>query len=280
MNYRFGYNTNGFSNHSLSDIIDVVSGLGYEGLALSLDHAHCNPYQTNPEMLRDLRVSLSDRGLGVVIETGARYLLDKRQKHEPTLISSSGREKRVGFLKRAIDIAAALHAESVTFFSGVRKPNVSLRDAHRFFLSGCEKVLNYAAEKNMAMGLEPEPGMLVDTMEKFAYYDKLLDHPALNLTLDVGHLFCTEAKGAEVAAIERFGSKIISMHIEDIKDHTHHHLPFGEGDIDFLPVMKAIARINFQGLINVELSRDSHQAPDMAKNSIRFLKSLVEKISP
>jgi len=41
-------------------------------------------------------------GLGSVVETGARYLLDPRAKHEPTFVSAdpAGRTRRVAFLKR------------------------------------------------------------------------------------------------------------------------------------------------------------------------------------
>ena len=51
----------------------------------------------------DLVADLHARGLGCVIETGARFLLDPRAKHEPTLVTASpeGRARRVDFLFRA-----------------------------------------------------------------------------------------------------------------------------------------------------------------------------------
>ena len=63
---------------------------------------------------------LDRRGLGRVIETGARYLLNPRKKHDPTLMDPdpSRRELRVDFLRRSIDLACALGAEAVSFWSG------------------------------------------------------------------------------------------------------------------------------------------------------------------
>lgn len=278
MRLRYGYNTNGFANHALPDIITILSALSYDGIALTLDHAHCYPHIPDTIGLERLHAQLRTHELAVVIETGARFLLDPWQKHEPTLVSREGRDRRIQFLKQAIDIAAFLDAEAVAFFSGVRRADVSPQEAEQFFLAGCEAVLRYASEKHVIMALEPEPGMFVESMAQFERYDRLLDHPNLKLTLDVGHLFCTEQAGTEAEIIEQFGQKIVNIHIEDIKERTHHHLPFQEGTIDFEPILKAIKKIGYRGLVNVELSRDSHRAPDMARQSIQFLTSVEQSI--
>ncbi len=275
MSFRFGYNTNGFANHALPDAVEVVAASGYVGLGLTVDHAHCNPYTIDPVFLADLKVRLQKVNLSVVIETGARFLLDKWHKHEPTLISATGREKRIDFLKRCVDIGVQLDAEAVAFFSGVRQANVSETEAEAYFLQGCEQVLEYAASQNMAIGFEPEPGMFVDSMAKFRKIAGVLDHPGFKLTLDIGHLFCTEKPGSEADWIEALGPFIVNMHIEDIKSRAHFHLPFGEGDIDFAPIFRAIHTIDYKGLIQVELSRDSHRAPDAARQSMAFLAEAV-----
>jgi len=57
--------------------------------------------------VRDL---LRQYRLRAVVETGARFLLDSRRKHQPTLISPEPyqREYRREFLQRAVYVAAAL----------------------------------------------------------------------------------------------------------------------------------------------------------------------------
>ena len=63
---------------------------------------------------------------------------------------------------------------------------------------------------------------------------------------------------------------------EDIRGREHVHLPFGEGDIDFAPVLGALEDAGYRGLVNVELSRQSHEAPEAARRAIEFLR----KVSP
>ena len=68
----------------------LIADAGYDGIALTLDHHHLDPLEDGwinraESLARDLHA----RGLGCVIETGARFLLDPRAKHEPTLLTPS-----------------------------------------------------------------------------------------------------------------------------------------------------------------------------------------------
>ena len=45
---RFGYGTNGFANHRLADALAVIADLGYDGVALTLDHDHLDPFAARP----------------------------------------------------------------------------------------------------------------------------------------------------------------------------------------------------------------------------------------
>src|SRR5690348_11707449 len=100
------YNTNGLAHHDLLDAIDLVADIGYRGISITLDRGTLNPYSEHtPAQLERVAEKLKARRLQCVIETGARFLLDPRQKHEPTLVTAdaAARSRRVDFLNRAID---------------------------------------------------------------------------------------------------------------------------------------------------------------------------------
>ena len=161
---RFAYNTNGCTNHRLEDAIELIAEAGYDGLALTLDWHHLDPFDPDwQEKTRAVKAQLDHFDLGCVIETGARFLLDPKQKHEPTFLNpeESGRQKRLDFLKRAIDIAKILDAEAVSFWAGVKQPQVSDADAWDYLLDGVSALQEYAENQEVPLALEPEPGMLI-----------------------------------------------------------------------------------------------------------------------
>ncbi|HMC63476.1 MAG TPA: sugar phosphate isomerase/epimerase family protein, partial [Gemmataceae bacterium] len=188
-----GYNTNGFAHHRLADIISILADLGYQSIAITLDYHCLDPYADHlaNELVR-VRHWLEKRGLRSVVETGARFLLNPREKHQPTLISPEGwqREDRLEFLMHSVDIANELGSDVVGFWSGSPKDNAPPSVLMERLVEGCKRLCDYAAERKVRLAFEPEPGMFIDTMDKFAELHARVNHPAFGLTIDIGHLVC------------------------------------------------------------------------------------------
>src|SRR3712207_2068801 len=116
-----GYNTNGFAHHRLDDALAILAELGYQGVALTVDHHVLDPYAAGwRHEAERVRGPLDRLGLRCVVETGARFLLDPRRKHQPTLLSPAAeeRDRRLDFLGRCVELARTLGAEAVSFWSG------------------------------------------------------------------------------------------------------------------------------------------------------------------
>ena len=114
--------------------------------------------------------------------------------------------------------------------------------------------------------------MFIDTMDKFAELFDRVNHPAFGLTLDIGHLHCMGEVPIE-RHIRRWKDVLWNVHIEDMKRGVHEHLMFGEGEINFPPVLRALREIGYSGGVHVELSRHSHDAVETARKAIEFLKA-------
>lgn len=275
-----GYNTNGLAHHELHDAVTLLAELGYRSVAITIDHAALPPDADDlQQRIHRLRRLLDRLGMRSVIETGARFLLDPRRKHEPTLVSAdpAGRARRIEFYRHAVDCAAGLGSDCVSLWSGVLGDSVSRGEAMDRLVTGLQEVLDYGAGQAVAIGFEPEPEMLVDSMRGYEELLGRIDAPNLRLTLDIGHLHCQgELPMADV--IRRWAARLVNVHIEDMCAGVHEHLMFGEGQIDFPPVLQTLAEIGYRGGIHVELSRHSHQAPEAARRAFEFLNPMLEGI--
>lgn len=275
MTLRFGYVTNGLGDHRLEDALCLLADHGYQGVGVTLDHHHLDPFAPDLHVRLARLARLLDRlGLAVVIETGARFALDPRRKHEPSLLSG-GRDRRLDLLERAIDIAAELGAAAVSFFSGALPPSLSEKAAWVRLVDGCSRLLDRAERRHVVLGLEPEPGMLVERLDD---YDELAARlstpPRLRITLDLGHCLCVEDQAPELC-LRRAAPRLANVHIEDMRRGVHEHLDFGDGELDVRSALRALEAAGYRGLVCVELPRHAHLAHVTVPRSIRLLRSAL-----
>jgi len=274
-----GYNTNGLAHHELFDAVKLLAEIGYRSVAITIDHMALPPYGSyGRQRITRLGRLLKELGMRSVIETGARFLLDPRRKHEPTLVSADagGRAHRVEFYKHAVRCAEELGSDCVSLWSGAVHDDVPPEQAMARLAAGMEEVLHYAASRGVAIGFEPEPGMLIDSMERYAQLLGAIDAENLRLTLDIGHLHC-QGETPPADYIHRWAGRLVNVHIEDARRGVHEHLMFGEGEINFPPVLHALAEVGYQGGVHVELSRHSHEAPTAARRAFDFLSPMMKE---
>ncbi|GAA0340131.1 sugar phosphate isomerase/epimerase family protein [Streptomyces blastmyceticus] len=284
-NLRFAYGTNGFGDHRLGDAVRVLADLGYEGVSLTLDHHHLDPF--DPALARrvdTVRRDLDRAGLAVVVETGGRYVLDPWHKHQPTLLSDEdegrGRARRLELLRRAVRIGADLGAEAVHLWSGTTVPGVTDAQAWDRLVDGCAETLAHADRAGIDLAFEPEPGMLVSDLTGYRRLYTALGSPdRFRLTLDLGHCRCLEPWPVD-ECVRRSADRLAHVQIEDMRRGVHEHLPFGLGEIDFPPVLRALVDTGYRGLVSVELPRHSHAATATARSCLEFLRAHAPATAP
>ena len=275
---RLGFSTNSVGDVDPLEAVAVLADLGYRSVAITPDRHLLDPFAAGlaPELDR-WRRTLAAHGMACVIETGARHLLDPRVKHEPTLVSTerSARERRVEFTRRAIEIAAELGAGCVSLWSGVGRDAGDETTLQARLAAGLEPILEHAAARGVAVGFEPEPGMVIDSVARWALLFERLGRPAgLGLTIDTGHLECQgERPAADVIA--PWLGRIVNVHVDDMLACRHEHLPLGTGDVEFAPLLSALAAGGYSGGLHVELPRQAHRWLETARESARFLAPLI-----
>ncbi|MFD8567532.1 sugar phosphate isomerase/epimerase family protein [Streptomyces sp. NPDC059639] len=276
---RWGYGTNGLTDLRLDDALALLADLGYDGVGLTLDHMHLDPLAPDlATRTRQVARALHRHHLTATVETGARYVLDPRRKHGPSLLDPDpdARAARVRLLVRAVQVAADLDAHAVHCFSGITPDDTDRDTAWKRLADALEPVLHAAEGAGIPLAIEPEPGHLLATLADFHHLRRTLGSPdALGLTLDLGHCQCLEPE-PPADCVRAAAPWLRHVQIEDMRRGVHEHLPFGEGEIDFPPVLDALAAVGYQGLTVVELPRHSHAGPQLAAESISFLRAAAQ----
>jgi sugar phosphate isomerase/epimerase len=276
---HLGYNTNSFAFHPWPLALELIAEMGYRSVALTIDYSLLNPFDSEFEAeLNRVRNTLKKLKLKCVIETGSRYLLDPRSKHQPTLLTENPTERmqRSEFLRQALVIAHELEAEAMSFWSGnlegIQAGSSTPQCAiiMQRLAQEIQDLLPLAQRYNIPLAFEPEPGMFIATMDEYRQLKSQLDSPLFGLTIDIGHVQCLEDKSI-TATLKEWAPLLYNVHIEDMKRGVHDHLMFGQGEIDFAPIAQTLRDLNYQKGVYVELSRHSHIAYETAQASWLFL---------
>jgi sugar phosphate isomerase/epimerase len=277
-----GYNTNGFAHHRLEDALEILAELGYQSVAITIDYHALYPFVGDGawiKMTGTIRKLLEKFGLRNTIETGARFLLDPRRKHQPTLISPDpdARRRRLYLLEQALVFSEALGSDAVSFWSGAPTDKAPRSVLMERLVEGCKRLCDradlIAKRTPIRLAFEPEPGMFIDTMARFAQLHRRVAHPLFGLTMDIGHLHC-QGETPIVDHLRKWRHLLWNVHLEDMRRGVHDHLMFGEGEIDFGEVMSGLNEVGYEGGVHVELSRHSHDAVETARRALAFLKKL------
>jgi len=286
--FRLGYNTNGLAHHRVPDALALLAELGYEGVALTPDAGALDPFHLRPGEVEGVRDRARDLGLTLALETGSRFLLDPGRKHHPNLLDAdpAGRERRLDFLRRCVDLAADLGAGVVSFWAGVA-PGGEVADtplgkgnsAHGLeplwdrLAAGTSALLEHGRGSGVRIALEPEPGMF---LERPAGLRDLLERLGtagddLGLCLDIGHLVVTGdlPVGRAIGGLE---GRLAMVHLDDARRGEHVHRMFGEGELDLKEALSALKKAGYEGMAAVELSRDSARGPAAATEAMEHLR--------
>lgn len=272
-----GYNTNGLAHHDPQQALELLAEIGYQSVALTIDHQWLSPFQPDwRKQLETLSRLLPRLGLTCALETGARFLIDPRRKHWPSLVlEPEMAAPRRELIRHAMEVAGPLGARVISIWSGAAPAELDEQTGLDQLAANLELILKDAERYDLTIGFEPEPGMMIDTMRQWERLQQWVAHPRLRLTLDIGHLFC-QGEVPLADYIQRWAGQTVNIHLEDMRAGVHEHLMFGEGEMSFPPIMEALRSSGYAGPVHVELSRHSHDAARIAKSAYEFLRPLMD----
>jgi sugar phosphate isomerase/epimerase len=229
----FGFRTGIFA-WTVEQTARALKQMGYDCLELCLELPDVRPEALDRARCREIRAALDDVGIALA---SLSYHADR----EPV-------DERRANQERAIHVAHWMGAEIL-----VLNPERSIGQERQWqehvarFTGFCA----LADDLGVTIAVEPEPLLVIGSSQDMARMMDQVGSPRLRVNLDIGHAQITDDDLVE--SIHMLGSRIVHLHMEDIKDRVHRHLPFGEGNIDFAAVRQALEDIGYRGPYVVDL---------------------------
>ncbi len=281
---NLSFSTNAFVKFSVLEAIEIIARTGYSGVEILADVPHLYPYSTKASVIpaaagiREIASSLEKNRIRVAninANTAAGYYGVKfwEPVFEPSLANpdEDARKWRVEYTKKCIDMAGFLSCRNVSVTSGKMVPGVKPEDSLALLRRSLVEIIEYAAAKDIRVGMEYEPGLLVERADELLSLIREIDAENFGANLDLGHSYLAGEAAAHVT--QMLGPRIFHIHIEDISKRKHYHLVPGEGEIDFEDIFRALAAIRYDGFVTVELYTFPENPGEAAEKAFNFLKN-------
>lgn len=273
---KLGFSSNAYTRNSLTYAIHSISKVGYDGIEIVLDTPHAFLPLSN-SILEKIKHELKLNSLNVTnlnCNTVVGYHnSQKNLKFEPSLSNSNLklRKWRIGYIKKSIDTAVELGAPSICLTSGIlSKRNF---DQHmKNFQNSLEEISSYAEKYGILIGIEYEPGLLLNNSNDVFEFSKFSKNIGLNF--DICHAEVMHENIPKI--IKKFNKKIFHIHLSDCKNNRHFHLIPGLGTIDFNKIYSSLKKIHYKGYLTGELYTYNKCPNKVAIETFNYLKKLVK----
>ena len=256
---KIGFRTAGFREWSLPDALAALSGIGYDGVELCLEHLQMRPERLDPGRCGDFAAMVSEAGLEIA---SVSYHGD-REDHD---------ERRANQV-RCGRIVQDLGAEILILNS---EHVVAGREREQWaeLVSLLQReLLPEALERGHAIAIEPEPGMsVVGTEEMLRLIDEV-DHPALGVNLDVGHAWLTDRDLLQ--SVEALAPFLLHVHWEDFPAGEHKHLVPGQGDMPLRALHEKLLEVGYDGYYTIDLFNIADDPVRYAEESLVATRELL-----
>jgi sugar phosphate isomerase/epimerase len=276
---RLAFSTNAYTRFSLIDALRGIKAAGYDGVEILADVPHAYPANLDIDDVNTIRAELEQLELAVSnvnANCTFGYWKDAPPEpyFEPSLISPNPRhrEDRSALIMTTLQFAHDLGARNISITSGRCLGGMPPDRAAQQFAESIKPILDGADRLNVDVGIECEPGLLIEYVAELRQWIDRLNHGRLGANLDIGH---SQVMGESISeSVRMLRNRIWNFHVEDIPGRKHYHLIPGEGTIDWRAFRAALEEGGYDRFLTVELYTHTQEPQRAAEKSLGFLRSV------
>jgi sugar phosphate isomerase/epimerase len=260
-----------FEGWRFDRVCRFVKSVGYDGLELAPFTLAPLITGVTPKRRAELRRQASDAGLEII---GLHWLLAKTDGLYLTSPDQSIRERTADYL---VALAKACHdfGGSLMVFGSPKQrsllPNVTQAQAYQWAADTFRQAMPRVAELGVRICMEPLAPSDTDFVTTCTDAVRLIEavgHPNFVLHLDV-RAMCSESTPT-TELIRQYAPQASHFHANDANLRGP-----GFGDIDFVPIFRALHDARYDGWISVEVFDFKPDPETIATQSIAYMRRCV-----
>ncbi|MBD3672892.1 MAG: sugar phosphate isomerase/epimerase [Planctomycetaceae bacterium] len=250
--------------------------LGYTGLELAPFTLAEKISDVSAEERQRLRKVAEDHGLQII---GLHWLLAKTEGLHLTTADQGVRDATADYLIQLGEACADFGGDLMVFGSPFQRnleEGVSEEQAYENAAEIFRKVMPRIAERNVRICMEPltpKETNFVNTCADGVRLIEMVDHPLFVLQQDVKAMLGSETDSLP-ELIHRYADITGHFHVNDTN-----LLGPGMGETQYEPILKALLESGYSGWVSVEVFDYSPGCERIAKESIEYLKTVLESLN-
>ena len=253
---QIGYTTWGMPAVPVDRALSFLSEQGFDAVELTVLPNYTTAVdRLDAEERRRIRKLFTRYGLAMPAVAAHRSLLDE---------DPGAHMENMGVLKQAVDLCAEWgdgRGMPVldTVLGGAPEDWEPRLD---FIFERVRKLVDYAADRGVVIGMEAHVGSALDTAEKSVQLVESIDSPHLGLNFDISHF---DVLGIPIEeAVRLMAPYAVHTHVKDQRGKApdYEFLVPGEGDFDFVAYLRAMHAAGYRGSITAEVSYMVQKRPE------------------
>lgn len=231
----------------IEGVLKVAAELGYEGVEVVYDDSSYSPDKLSKADRARLVELAESLGLSIPsVATGVFWKYDLASTNE------SERSTALQLLRKGLELAAGLGADTLLVVPTVAKPQTSFKTTYSRAHSSIKEAARWAEDLGLKIGLENVWNRFLYDPLSFRRFMEEIGSETVGFYFDVGN-------AVEIAPyehwIEVLGDKIVMTHAKDYDMRARGPGGFrlvGQGTIDWPNYIATLRSVGYDGFMNVE----------------------------
>ena len=259
-----------FQDRSFPQQCQSAEAAGYTGIEIAPFTLSDDISVISEKDIAAYRSAAADHGLEII---GLHWLLAKTEGYQLTSPDASIRMSTTDYARRLADLCSSLGGNIMVWGSPQQRslePGWDYGESVERAVEVLRPAAEHCAALGIAIAMEPlarSETNFLNTAEETAALIDLVDHPSLQLHLDVKAM-SSEQKSLEDLVRDN-ASRIAHYHAND-----PNLLGPGMGEVDHTPAAQALHEIGYQGWISVEVFKYEPSPDEIARQSMEYLQKV------